>query len=102
MSDLSFPITTKLKGVSFYKKAVDQTYYKSKIGLIREPSNKYDSNAICVTSNGRQVGYVPKELAAGLAPYMDQGAALRAKFVQKLISTKKENAYVGILIKIER
>jgi hypothetical protein len=41
--------------------------------LVREPANPYDPNAIQVRIGGRQVGYVPKALAANLAPRMDRG-----------------------------
>ncbi|KAL2200230.1 RAD5-like protein [Corynascus similis CBS 632.67] len=38
----------------------------------REPSNQYDSNAIRVDNVlGRQIGHIPRAVAAKLAPYMD-------------------------------
>lgn len=43
------------------------------VRLIREPTNPYDRNAIRVdNSGGTQVGHVPKEVAAVLAPLVDR------------------------------
>jgi HIRAN domain len=50
--------------------------------LRRDPDNEHDPNAIAVLAGGAQVGWVPRELAAELAPELDagrpwSGAALR-------------------------
>ena len=42
--------------------------------LRREPGNEHDANAIAVHAGGAQVGFVPRELAAELAPELDAGA----------------------------
>lgn len=48
--------------------------------LVREPDNKYDANAIQVLAEGndgpKHVGYVPRHLAAKLAPLLDAGATV--------------------------
>jgi HIRAN domain len=41
--------------------------------LRREPDNEHDPNAIAVLAGGAQVGWVPRELAAELAPKLDAG-----------------------------
>ena len=42
--------------------------------LRRDPANEADPNAVAVdTVDGEQVGWVPRELAAGLAPQLDGG-----------------------------
>jgi hypothetical protein len=46
--------------------------------LKREPTNKYDANAIQVGMFGHVLGYVPRGLAAELAPKMDAGVTLTA------------------------
>lgn len=44
------------------------------VGLLREPTNHYDSNAVIVTSIlGDPIAYVQRERAAELAPWMDKG-----------------------------
>lgn len=52
--------------------------------LAREPNNRYDPNAIMVLVLGEHVGYVPKALAAKLAPRMDAGEAVTAVAVRIL------------------
>lgn len=50
--------------------------------LKREPANPQDNNAIAVTIDGDMVGYIPRDIAADLAPYLDrfwpQGVTVRA------------------------
>jgi hypothetical protein len=42
--------------------------------LRRDPGNEHDPNAIAVDAgDGQQVGWVPRELAAELAPELDRG-----------------------------
>ena len=41
--------------------------------LRREPGNPHDANAIAVHAGGVHVGFVPRELAAELAPLLDAG-----------------------------
>lgn len=42
--------------------------------FVREPDNEYDPNAIAVCRfNGEQIGYLDRDLAADLAPEMDEG-----------------------------
>ena len=44
----------------------------SPLELCRDPDNPHDPNAIAVHA-GEQVGWVPRELAAELAPKLDAG-----------------------------
>ena len=41
--------------------------------LRRDPANEHDPNAIAVHAGGSQVGWVPREVAAELAPALDAG-----------------------------
>jgi HIRAN domain-containing protein len=41
--------------------------------LRRDPENEHDPNAIAVEAGGEQVGWVPREVAAELAPELDAG-----------------------------
>jgi HIRAN domain len=41
--------------------------------LRRDPANAHDPNAIMVLAGGEQAGWVPRELAAELAPRLDAG-----------------------------
>ena len=52
------------------------------LALHREPTNEYDPNAIGVwwtgeKSKGFQLGYVPRGLAAEIAPLIDAGIAVK-------------------------
>jgi hypothetical protein len=39
--------------------------------LVREPDNPHDPSAIAVHAGGQHIGFVPRELAAELAPQLD-------------------------------
>ncbi len=43
------------------------------LGLRRDAANEHDPNAIAVLAGERQLGWVPRELAAELAPSLDGG-----------------------------
>jgi HIRAN domain len=41
--------------------------------LRRDPQNEHDPNAVIVLAGGEQIGWVPRELAAEIAPQLDGG-----------------------------
>lgn len=45
------------------------------VTLVREPENAHDSNAIRAEISGSKIGYIVKDVAADLAPQMDQAGA---------------------------
>lgn len=44
------------------------------VQLVRNPGNKYDKNAIEVRLDNRMLGHLPKDVAARLAPGIDDGS----------------------------
>lgn len=51
----------------------------SRLELRRDPGNAHDANAIAVhTAGGEQLGWVPRELAAEVAPQLDAGGGWSA------------------------
>lgn len=61
-------IDAKIVGIRYYSGYA--TMGESVI-LRREPQNQYDRNAIAVQNvQGSQIGHIPRNLAAKLAPYM--------------------------------
>lgn len=42
------------------------------LNLVREPTNKYDPNAIAVYADDTKIGYVPKNANRALAQFIDQ------------------------------
>ncbi len=75
LDTLNFPFYSKLAGVSYD----NRQFYLSRcnrgdqLTLIREPDNLYDRNAIAVYHHNVQLGFIKKNLAEKLAPYLDQG-----------------------------
>jgi hypothetical protein len=52
--------------------------------LRRDPGNEHDSNAIAVDAGGAQVGWVPRDVAAEIAPELDRGVAWSAAVLREL------------------
>lgn len=81
-----FPLTTKLAGVQFdnaqenIKKFCCQDI--PNYALARDPGNPYDSNAVKVMIGDIYLGYLPKVVAAQVAPLMDNGTHLVAEPVR--------------------
>ncbi|KAF0472323.1 SNF2 family helicase [Gigaspora margarita] len=62
---------TKIVGIQYYNGIINKG---EAVTLIREPSNPYDKNAIRVDNiMGVQVGHIPRDVAAALAPLADKG-----------------------------
>lgn len=94
--------STKLAGVSYgdRQKNIKSFAYSdiTDCELVREPENEYDYNAVKVVVGSLEMGYLPKMVAANIAPEMDSGK----RFIAKFESTNRHPAYdqVGLTIKI--
>lgn len=62
----------------------------SPLALRRDPDNEHDANAIAVLAAGRQVGWVPRELAAELAPQLDAGSPWSAVVLRERRPSPRE------------
>jgi hypothetical protein len=100
---IAFPITVKLAGVSFGNAQANIKTYGSPdirwFALVREPDNPHDPNAIRVALFGEFfMGYIPKDMAAHLAPVMDAGREFDAEFV--CVNKHPYHDVVGLTVKI--
>ena len=67
-------LSTKVVGIQYY---TGHATIGEHVIVRREPSNRYDSNALRVENVQRaQVGHIPRTMAAKLAKYMDAGKIL--------------------------
>lgn len=67
-----------------------------KITIRREPTNKFDTNAIAVWSEKGQVGYIGKDYASIISPMMDGGAQFNVTIAD--IDEYKNTHYLHILL----
>jgi hypothetical protein len=58
--------------------------------LRRDRDNEHDPNAIAVHAGGEQVGWVPRELAAELAPELDEGRRWSAVVLREQRSSPRD------------
>jgi hypothetical protein len=56
-----------------HAEALESPALGAPLALRRDPANEHDPNAIQVVSGDEQIGWVPRELAAELAPELDAG-----------------------------
>lgn len=86
-------VLTKVAGVTYGKRQTalaHLTRYNPqniRISLFRDKDNAADENAVAVIATVRNkgsytMGYLPKALAAFVAPLMDKGAEVRSRFVE--------------------
>ncbi|MBL8063356.1 MAG: hypothetical protein JNK32_10075 [Anaerolineales bacterium] len=95
------PVSVPVAGVNYKKRqsAVKNLRANEQVFLRREPYNPYDPSAIRVeTSSGQQIGYIPKEVAQALAPYLDDASKLMSARVVGLQTGAMENQPVSVKI----
>ena len=62
--------STAIVGIQYYNGIVSR---KEQVRLVREPTNRYDRNAIRVDNiRGEQVGHIPRDAAVYLSPMLDK------------------------------
>ena len=66
------------------------------IVIRREPTNKFDTNAIAVFTTKGQVGYIGKDYSSILSPMMDAGTQFNVTVAET--GEYKNNYYLHILI----
>jgi hypothetical protein len=93
--------TIRLVGVSFgnCQEVIARLQAGDPVQLVREPDHEYDENAIRVLdSAGELVGYVPRQLAAVLAPLMDEHGGSWPGEVAAIKGRVVTGGYLGIEI----
>lgn len=102
-------LNTKVSGVTFdgRQSLIARISPSDPCRLVPEPSNPYDSNAIgvMVAHDGQvwHIGYVPREIAAEIAPYME-GEALMchiAEITGGFETRDGDTAALGVRLRIE-
>ena len=70
-----------------------------KIIMCRKQKNPYDTNAVAVLEkvSNEQIGWIPRELSAGLAAFMDQGLQCRVEVAE---ITGKPGGHSGVKVRI--
>lgn len=67
--------------------------------LVREPKNPHDRNAVQVDVRGKKVGYLPRDMAAGIAGLIDRGGRPTA-VVRRLIGGRLNEPMVGVMLNV--
>ena len=71
--------TTRIAGVQFDGRQSVIAFCQNgdPVTLRREPKNAHDANAIAVDTTHGDIGYIPRALAANLAPRLDAGEVVQ-------------------------
>jgi len=117
-SKVSERCRTKVRGVTFRNRdgtlrediIIRKCREDDMLGLVREPKNRYDKDAIQVlrlvwtakkkVSSAEQLGYISRELAVDLAPEMDAGAIYFAR-ITALTGTQELRGVNLQILKVE-
>ena len=94
-------VSTRVVGVSFdnRQEVIARLQMGDRIWLERELENPHDPNAIKVSrSNGDQIGYINRHLAASLAPFFDAyGYPVKGK-VRFITGSEFDGYNLGVVI----
>lgn len=77
----------RLAGVTYENRQslIERMSIYDSLSIKRDLNNSYDPNAIGIyNSQNQSIGWVPKDIAASLAPIMDSGTKLKVKILKKL------------------
>jgi len=98
---MSKEVTFTIVGSTFFpgaSQAIERLMPGQRLLLMRQPTNKHNANAVAVIGQVRrplsldsdrvQLGYLPRQLAAEIAPVMDAGI--------KVIARKAANRLYGV------
>lgn len=69
------------------------------VTLQRQPDNPYDPNAVAVLWEGKDIGFLPREDAAAIAPALDEGRPYAAQ-VHEIRGGVKGFSFYGVRIAI--
>ena len=102
-------LNTRVAGVTFEGRQalIEQIRTSDPCRLVPEPTNPYDKNAIAVhvahDGNVWHIGFVPKEIAAEIAPYLE-GEALMCRIAEitgGFETRDGDTASLGVRLRIE-
>lgn len=94
-------ITTKVVGVTFEdrQEIIARLQIGDHVWLEQEPDNAFDANAIMVTrSNGEQLGYLNRHLAANLVPYFEKYGKPMVGKVRLITGSAYDGYSLGVVI----
>jgi len=71
--------------------------------IIREPDNKFDSNAVRAEIEGRTVGYIPRELAPSFHSLLDYGNSINKRIFApcRVWISDEEDSYGSVSLDID-
>jgi SWI/SNF-related matrix-associated actin-dependent regulator of chromatin subfamily A3 len=91
-------LQSDIVGVRYYSGTVHAGEY---VSIVREPRNAYDANA-CRVDNlaGTQVGHIRRQLAAALAPLMDDSSHMRPRLEGSIPRPSSNDFSIPILLSV--
>ena len=92
---------TKVAGVSIgnRQEIISKIVNGTELCIVREKDNSYDPNAVGIYWGQYQIGYIPRDVAAKIAPQIDGGQKFRIKVSQITGGGEK---WLGVNVFIEK
>jgi hypothetical protein len=84
------------------QKLISRLQVGEPIFLVRMPNDPYDSNAIILYSgDGKDIGFLPRELAAEIAPRLDHGSPVTASVIAtEPFETESGQTLLGVRLRM--
>ena len=99
VDDGRYFIRTNVAGISFRQDAAFRCYTGQHLTLIRDSANPHDKNAIRVFAGGEHIGFIPAEINAAFAAYLDSGRLLDAE-IDHIVGGTTDKPFRGIYINL--
>ena len=94
------PTIFKVAGVSFCKNAVETLEENQILHLLKDPENKYDSNAVKILNEtGEMVGFVPKQFNEAILKKFQK---ISTKYTLKVKSIHKWDGPTGLEVEFTK
>ena len=91
---------TTVAGVSYRQEIVARCWQGAGVKLIRNSRNRHDKNAIEVHVFHRgHIGFIPREEAESLAPFIDGGGKAEA-YIAELTGGTPDKPTIGVILQV--
>lgn len=92
---------SKVVGTTFYEVPFDVLEPFCTLVWKRQPENPFDTNAIALFFQGEQIGHIPKETAADLAPMIDNGTIDLEVIVNEITGGDEKHQGINITLMVQ-
>lgn len=99
LDDGRYFVQANVAGVSHRQQAVSKCVEGQSLELVRDAGNPHDRNAIQVFASGDHIGFVPRDINAGFATYLDAGGDIDGE-IEAVVGGTPDKPTMGIVFRL--